>query len=324
MKKLIFCLCCVSLLLGTGGYSAFAQRSVIEVSDIQNESMRQKLGANATAVLSELNSAFFDRRTPDLSNMSISESAKTSILAMWEVSPFRCLITEQILRGLNRQGGYQLRNIPLMLRETKKLEYGVMNFNEGGEIEAFFFAIENQQYLNIIHGKKSVTDLRRRQIILDFVENFRTAYNRKDIVFLDDVFSDDALIITGKIIRKRGDDNMLQSLGAEAVSYQKSTKTEYLKRLQTLFQRNVFINVTFDDIELMQHPKYPEIYGVTLRQKYSSSLYSDDGWLFLAIDFKDESHPIIHVRTWQPSILNGTEFPREEVFSLGHFNFVQK
>ena len=59
------------------------------------------------------------------------------------------------------------------------------------------------------------------------------------------------------------------------------------------------------------------IYGVTLRQKYDSDTYSDDGYLFLLWDFRNPSMPKIHVRTWQPA--QSVHNP-DDVFSLSDFN----
>ena len=68
-------------------------------------------------------------------------------------------------------------------------------------------AIEMNRYEELMAQKQSDLDYARRQIIVDFIENFRTAYNRKDNVMLNSVFSDKALIITGRarksIMRKR-------------------------------------------------------------------------------------------------------------------------
>ena len=60
------------------------------------------------------------------------------------------------------------------------------------------------------------------------------------------------------------------------------------------------MNIRFSGIELVKHSQYPEIYGVTLKQDWSSSTYSDVGYLFLMIDFRDEDNPLIKVRTWEP------------------------
>jgi len=96
-------------------------------------------------------------------------------------------------------------------------------------------------------------------------------------------------------------------------------KQEYIDRLTRVFKVNQFIKVGFDEIEIYQHPLYDRIYGVTLLQRWTSSTYSDVGYLFLMIDFKDESHPMIHVRTWQPQKYTA----EDEVIGLGDFEIVQ-
>ena len=56
-------------------------------------------------------------------------------------------------------------------------------------------------------------------------------------------------------------------------------------------------------------------------QTYTSDIYADDGYLFLLWDFKDADVPQIHVRTWQPRILDDqTVIPENEIFSLRNFN----
>ena len=94
-----------------------------------------------------------------------------------------------------------------------------------------------------------------------------------------------------------------------------------MTRLKRVFANNKYVNIGFDDISVLQHPVDNNIYGVTLRQAWRTSNYSDDGWLFLAVEFHSETDILIHVRTWQPYMLNGKVFPRNEVFQLGEFEF---
>ena len=79
----------------------------------------------------------------------------------------------------------------------------------------------------------------------------------------------------------------------------------------------------FDEVEVIQHPKLTDIYGVTLKQEWHSDRYSDVGFVFLMIDFQDEMNPLIQVRTWQPEKLDGKVLAREEVFNLGDFDIVR-
>ena len=92
-----------------------------------------------------------------------------------------------------------------------------------------------------------------------------------------------------------------------------------------VFKANKQIRVTFDEIEVVRHPVNKDFYGVTLHQGYTSDRYHDDGYLFLLWDFRDEDHPQIHVRTWQPDAYNsdgkGTKrIPKDEIFTLGDFD----
>jgi len=158
---------------------------------------------------------------------------------------------------------------------------------------------------------------------VNFIENFRTAYNRRDIGYLEQVYSDNALIITGKVVQeKQGYKDVSGStLGGQRVAYVQQSKREYLTRLKAVFNRARYLNVKFEDIEIVQHPKYDGWYGVTLKQHWHTSGYSDEGYLFLMVDFRDENLPLITVRTWQPhkDKYGNVVTTREDVFSLGDF-----
>ena len=169
-------------------------------------------------------------------------------------------------------------------------------------------------------GGLDVTDVANRQMILDYVEQLRKSYATKDINFIEQVFSDHALIITGKVIRESSSDGS-QYLPQEQVIYNIRSKEQYLEKLKQIFAANYRINLLFSDFKINRHPTIPTVYGVSLRQAYSSDLYSDDGYLFLLWDFKEAEAPQIHVRTWQPRMQdNQTVIPENQIFSLRNFN----
>ena len=85
--------------------------------------------------------------------------------------------------------------------------------------------------------------------------------------------------------------------------------------MEKVFRKNERVNVVFEDIKVNTHKTNPNIYGVKLIQHWNSTTYNDKGYLFLLWDFADESHPKIHVRTWQPF----EDTPKEEVFELSDF-----
>ena len=147
-------------------------------------------------------------------------------------------------------------------------------------------------------------DLRHRQVILDYIEQIRTAYALKDIDFLNQVFYDN--------------DSVLGN-ATGSIHYIKNSKKQYIEILRRVFQREDHIKVHFDDIEVIRHPMKP-FYGVTVLHGWTSGNYHDEGYLFMLWDFTDEKAPQIHVRTWQPSMINGKPLPKDDIFSLSDFD----
>lgn len=174
------------------------------------------------------------------------------------------------------------------------------------------FAAEARKVLS---GNLAEDDSIRRRQILNYCEHFRVAYPTRDIDFLRQVFSDDALIIVGSTVSASKDGS--KAGGDAKVRYARRSKSEYLSRLKEVFAANKKIDVKFSDFHIMRHPTSPDIYGVTLRQMYESDRYSDDGYIFLLWDFGNPSMPVIHVRTWQPAPSLSDE---DDVIGIGDFN----
>ena len=184
-----------------------------------------------------------------------------------------------------------------------------INFDRNGKISDFNITMGLQQYLKIIKEGEKLNDMDRRMQILHWVEQFRNAYCQKDINFMENVFSDDALIVTGKVVKREHTD-----MKPISVEYTTQGKQQYLAGLRRVFKNNGYINVKFDDIEIVRHGAKPNYYGVTLKQGWFTKNYSDEGIVFIVWDFTDEFQPKIMVRTWQPMQIDDSE-----VFTLNNF-----
>lgn len=310
--------------------SLFAQESVLlVVKDGIDGAIKNEVEKNSTALLTEINRAFKENRSLNTVNLSMTENARAGLASLWENVHFYCDDSEVVQSCLHAGSGLQIRQIPLMLHPDEnvntaddKYQEGVINFDASGKITRFNFTISTSIYQNVMKRGKTVEEIGRRQQILSYVEHFRTAYNEKDLQFLDQVFSDDALIITGTVVKVRKTDGT--GVTFNKVNYRKQSKQEYLVRLKRSFAVNKYINVRFDDVKVVKHPTKEGFYGVTVHQLYSnSSGYSDDGYLFLLWDFRDPDSVQIHVRTWQPRFLNEAkteELPKEEIFTAGDFS----
>lgn len=182
----------------------------------------------------------------------------------------------------------------------------ILNFDADGRLIDSRFAIEEHQFNMIISEAISLEDDYRRRAIINFIEQFKTAYNRKDADYIELQFSDKALIITGTRISEYGDSGSLvrtrdNEVIRERFRLNRQTKAEYIDRLRSvIFRNNAFVNVDFSGINIYKHPEYEEIYWVQVFQKWSSTTYSDEGYLSFMIDFSNEDQPLIYVRAWQP------------------------
>lgn len=317
----------LTLFLLGGVIAAQAQPVTFTVSDgLSNQSLREKIEKNLSTLLTSFNDSYHDEADLDLSWVSIDPDAKDALDMLWANMPFHCEEEEIVERILTTYSGYQVRNVPIELKAdggNNDYQELVIDMEKDGTVSRVNLALQSHLYRKVISDGSEVTDLRCRQMILDYVEQFRTAYNRKDIDFLDNVFSDDALIITGKVVRRKPGDRAAVLKETPDIVYTQQRKHEYIEKLRTkVFPAAKYIQVTFTDIKVSKHPSVDGYYGVMLRQGYKSSNYSDDGYLFMIWDFRDESHPQIHVRTWQPYWLDDGKTQRlgeDKVFNINSF-----
>jgi hypothetical protein len=288
-------------------------------SETAPKSVRKTMQTNVKAVFAEINRAYDQNKSGlALASTAITEDAGKRIQTLWATSHFYCTETGITTRVLKSGNSYQVRNIPVYFAQGKtdedKYQDVVIEFTASGKISDLLIAIPHPS--KIMGNSNKITDMQRRQMILDYLENFRTAFGRKDFHFVHQVFRDDPLIITGKTLKKSDKDSV-------KMEYVINSKEEYLANLKKVFASNSYINAKFDNIAVTRHSGNPNVYGITLLLKWeSSSGYSDEGWLFQIIDFEDENNPQIWVTTWQPTKdINGNpiHYKSEDIFSLIDF-----
>ena len=147
--------------------------------------------------------------------------------------------------------------------------------------------------------ERTPSEFGRRQRILALLEDYKTAYSRKDIALIDSFLTKSSIIIDGKIV-SQNPHSELDKLDQSEVVLTHFNQQEFLQILKSEFDKNKEIEVTFSKIKISQHPSYSEIYGVNLIQSWKSNAYADESYLFLMIDFKDELNPVIQFSAWQP------------------------
>ena len=153
---------------------------------------------------------------------------------------------------------------------------------------------------------KGVWDQNARIAIMNFLENYKTAYALKRYDYIKSIFDDDAIIIVGNIVKKQQTqtkDIAKNRIGGDIVKYNRYSKDQYLNNLKQCFASQEFINIHFSNNDIVKANKEGagEVYGIQLEQDYYSATYGDHGYLFLYVDMNDPKSPLIKIRTWQPT-----------------------
>lgn len=175
----------------------------------------------------------------------------------------------------------------------------VFYMDHQAKVKEVAFGLEEAAVADIMGREQWSIDA--RQTMIHFLETYKTAYALKRLDYIESIFSQDALIITGSVVKGTGQKEMQPAKMAQ-VKYTRQTKEQYIKSLKKCFASNEYVNIRFADNTVRRSASKPDIYGIQIKQDYFSSSYGDTGYLFLLIDFQKPEAPLIHVRTWQPDL----------------------
>lgn len=199
---------------------------------------------------------------------------------------------------------------------TNFVEDVVFTFNKEGKIDCLAFGLDAKAKADIMN--RGAWPIEARQTIMEFLENYKTAYALERIDYLRSIFDDDAVIIVGHVAqrfeavnpRKDGPVTYRNNTYVRRTQY---SKEQYLKHLEACFRANEFVNIRFANNDVRK-AKDGEEYGIQIKQDYYSTNYGDEGYLYIQVDLNDRKEPIIKVRTWQPE-----PDPEVGLFGLGNF-----
>ncbi len=216
--------------------------------------------------------------------------------------------------------GWELRGLCVSSKypsvQKQNTDYLVLNFDEEGTLNEVSFTLFKGVYEEYKNSSVDTDTWKRNQVMIKFLEKYRTAYMTRDLSTIETLFSDDAVIIIGRVLKKEplNKDIEFRRLADEPdVNYLKYSKNQYLNNLKKSFEGNQDIFLGYNSLKVLIKNNQPDTYGISMRQNYQSSVYSDEGYLFLLVDFKDKE-PKIYVRAWQPS-----EWSEEKMVQTANF-----
>lgn len=208
----------------------------------------------------------------------------------------------------------------ILVRPCKlQISYGAKRYTENivfrfdkrdDKICSLAFMLTQVAEQDIFNSKAKWSNI-SRFTILEFMEDYQTAYAQKNLEYIKQIFSDRAVIILGTVLKPLQDraasleDGQIIHLGASRpnIRYSKFTKEQYIKRLESQFEDRDYIHLKFEDnsagVINSQRIKEGDAFYVQIRQIYESPGYSDKGYLTLMLNMQGEK-PMIEVRLWQP------------------------
>lgn len=189
------------------------------------------------------------------------------------------------------------------------MEKIVFRFNPiSHKIQSLAYCLTDKAENNIFNASSPWGEI-SRYTILQFMEDYQTAFALKRLHHISKIFSKDAIIITGTVLKttkpKKTFSDIERQLGSHKnVNYRLQTKDEYLDNLKTHFCVNEYSHLTFEDNKtglVNTNGVLPEgsAFAIQIRQFFNSPRYSDVGYLTLFLNMQGQ-YPIIEVRLWQP------------------------
>ena len=200
-------------------------------------------------------------------------------------------------------GGYVCRSVPMKFsfpnNHKSFWENVVFRMDAEGKINNLTFALDAEAVQGIL--SKTQWPDGAKMALIDFLENYKTAFALTRLDYISSIFSDDALIVVGRTVKTTRLDNGIR-MTQDAVLYNRYTKSAYIEQLSRSFASKEYINLRFANADVCKLTRgvHKNLYGIQLKQDYFSSNYGDTGYLYLLVDMEDSERPLIYIRTWQP------------------------
>lgn len=285
-------------------YSANSSFSQTDQSIIQPPKTADAIG-NCDAAIRTILTAITNKRMADIESYFTPQGLDIFKNLLFSYGTAHIIGTPQPTYYKNEAGGITARGIKISFSfrsgiRKSFVEDLVFHFNSKNRVDNIAFGLGKTAEDDILN--KGVWKESTRKVLMEFLENYKTAYALKRLDYINTIFDDDAVIIIGNMA-KHANNNLTDGKSYQndkIIKYNRYSKDQYLKNLSRCFNTNEYINIRFANNDVMKLGKGGETYGIQIAQDYYSSSYGDKGYLFLEVDINNPQNPIIKVRTWQP------------------------
>lgn len=278
IRKALFC--CFFILSGTAVVNA---QTVVEITAGADEERSQHFAEKLMNILSAINEYQYN----DTLYFSDEPGVESLMKIIREESFHSTRDTLQTVVLTVESDRYEVPGVYLQREGGNDYEYEevVLTFNDNLELTHARLISDLQNYGHILNTALQ-PEPSEKESIYQFLDQFSDAFRNKNVSFLRNAFSDNALIISG-------------STTFGVTTMRRVSSSDYMIRMSdNIFVNNDDIDVSFDDVEIFRHPELAGIYGIIMYQTWDTDIYEDEGFLYLTLDISGDE-PKILVRVWQ-------------------------
>lgn len=202
------------------------------------------------------------------------------------------VVTHDIPHSVQKRGATEIATI----RSMADIKQGYLQ----KDIELVIYTTLGLEAYTKLEFRRALAQLSKayKKRILLFLERFRNAHTIANSKYLENIYSQEAKIIVGKVtVKDEGKHSTSEKSDIELIA---RSRSEYLNKLDEIVSNNDYVNLEYKDIKIFRHRRNQNVLGISIQAIWESKLYHDEGYLFLEVDFQNEFQPVIVARTWQP------------------------
>lgn len=281
MKKSFFILT-LSLLLTTAGQAQTDTKVIVEAG--ASRTATQQLQTKTEKLLSAINE-YIVNGNDSFPNEPGVETLKELITTQQLISTQDTLGTMAVRYGTD----WELPRIFLQKLggRARDVEELIFIFDKNIRLKSVVES-DPEKNINRILSRNIVADADEQTKLQTFIDHYIEVFNTKNIEQLPHLFDTDADIIIGS-----------KSRNHDGFDFNRTESTGYVERTQSrTFVAGNEINLSFEQPRYLRHPDVDGVYGFTAKQNWTTTAYSDVGYLFLVIDTRGDA-PHVELRQWQ-------------------------
>lgn len=268
----------------------------VQLINTNGKEVASDIEHNLATLLTEFNVADSDNLELSFVDVDMVKDASEQINSVRNNGRLVCEKNNLKLNLLDMpNGGFQVRQIPLIISSGPskfRKQEAVINFTSDGLIESLNISIGQREFESTMCDALTLNELRRKLLIVKFVENIQTSFVRKDIRMAQNIFSD--------------------GIGS-ASGYRKA---EFIKNLEGFLDRDGFVDVDIFGLDVLKHGMREDIYGVSFYQHLGIDTFLFKGRVFFIFEFGEGGDPIIQFAVWQPMNLDSVLFVELSDFDI--------